>query len=62
MPVLVFFLPLIMKNGFEKLALYRRIGVNTPLVSDGLKVFLNTENMILKFQKATENLFIRHLN
>ena len=36
----LFCLLLILKKVFEKLALYSRRGVNTPLVSDWLKAFL----------------------
>ena len=45
-----FFLPLIMKNVFEKLALYRGFGANTLLITDLPKVFLKNGDIVLKIQ------------
>ena len=45
-------LPLIMKNVFEKLALYRRRGASTSLVNDWLKVILRNCDIILKISEV----------
>ena len=58
MPVLgdfsyfTFFLKLIMKTVFLKLALYRRCGANTSLVSDWLNVFLKNWDIVLKISEG----------
>ena len=47
------FLLLVVKNVFEKLGLYHRGGANTSLVSDWLKVFLETATKYLHFMKVS---------